>query len=281
MDASRFDSLTRRLAGGATRRTALGSALGAALAGFGLDPAVAQDATPDSSPAADETPVFMFVQTFTAGRGEVNPGAGTPVADGTPTPGGGASLLLTLEGHGGQTIYFSDRIVGAAPTTDFLEGLGFSPANPPNGALVAEFASGQGVVVLELIEPVYTPDTGTLTYGAEVLEGYEGETLGPVLADQVAARLPAAFGPASLFIDACADLTTCWCADRTYLGDIPVGSVAMIWDFKLFGCVVKSLDEYQTAKESCWQAYGGGDCPDRNFIKLGRSDMIQWEPSMP
>jgi hypothetical protein len=126
-----------------------------------------------------------------------------------------------------------DRIVGAVPTEDCLDGLGFAPANPPNAALVSEFLAGQGVVVLELIEPTYDPDTGTLTYAAEVLEGYEGENLTPELADQVAARLPAEFCPAALFIGDCSNYTTCYCeiwamidgqaflVQRDQLGPIP------------------------------------------------------------
>jgi hypothetical protein len=207
MDASRFDRLTRSLGLRTTRRTTVGTAL-AGLAFGRLDHLVAaQDATPapDATPVAEgEEPVFLFVQTFASGRGDVNPGAGTPSAGGTPNPAGGAPFLLTLEGHTGQTIYFSDRpdrIVGALPTEDFLDQLGFTPENPPNAALVAEFRTGQGVVVLDLIEPGYDPESGTLVYGAEILEGYGGENLMPVLAEQVAERLPAEFGPAALFID--------------------------------------------------------------------------------
>jgi hypothetical protein len=152
---------------------------------------------------------------------------------GPTPPGGAASFLLTLEGHTGQTVYFSDRpdrIVGAVSTEAFLDGLGFAPANPPNAALVAEFARGQGVVVLELIEPAYTPETGTVIYGAEVLEAYEGENLTPVLAEQVAARLPADFGSAALFIDDCPAFASCYYdneqndyAIREYVGPIPGG----------------------------------------------------------
>jgi hypothetical protein len=206
MDASRFDHLARRVAGSTTRRRALGIAVAGLALGLG-DAVVAQQATPapDATPATEtEEPVFLFVQTFASGRGEVNPAAGTPTVEGTPVAGGGASFLLTLYGHSGHTIYFSDRpdrIVGATPTQQFLFELGFTPMDPPNAALVAEFASGQGVVVLELIEPTYDPDTGTLTYGAELLEGYEGENLEPVVGDQLLERLPAEFGPAALFID--------------------------------------------------------------------------------
>ena len=163
MDALRFDRLTRRLGARATRRTAVGTAL----AGLGLGALShvtnASQGTPVAAPEG-EKPVFMFVETFASGRGELNPGAGTPTVHGPTPPGGAASFLLTLEGHTGQTVYFSDRpdrIVGAVSTEAFLDGLGFAPANPPNAALVAEFARGHGVVVLELIEPAYTQQTGT------------------------------------------------------------------------------------------------------------------------
>ena len=283
MDESRFDRLTRRLAGRTTRRTALGTAL-AGLALGGLDRlAVAQDATPvpGSTPDdEDENPVFMFVQTAASGRGDANPSAGTPAVDGTPVPGGGASILLTLEGHTGQTIYFSDRPtreVGAVPTADFLKGLGFGAENPPNAALVAEFERGQGVVVLKLVEPTYDAETGTLVYGAEVLEGYEGENLTPVLADQVAARLPAAFGPAALFIDDCWDLTVCWCLASTdpygsqypydhALGDIPIGHISTRWSLIWNDCVIQE-DDYYAGIDSCDGAYW---CPSGR-TRLGRS----------
>lgn len=225
MDASQFDRLTRCLAGRTSRRTAMGTALaGLALAHTGQSSA--QEATPDATPPAGEKPVFMFVQTALLGRADLNPGAGTPVVDGTPVAGGGASYLLTLEGHSGQTIYFSDRpdrVVGAVPTQAFLDTLGFTPANPPNAALVGEFAAGDGIVVLELIEPVYDAETNTLTYGAELLEGYAGEGLEPVTRDQVEARLPAEFAHASLFIDDCPDVDTCM--KPIPLGWWPVGPI--------------------------------------------------------
>lgn len=238
MDASRFDRLTRALAGRTTRRTAVGSALaGIALGGLGhLDPLAAQDATPapGASPDADP-PVFMFVQTAASGRGEVNPAAGTPEPEGTTVPGGGAPWLLTLEGHTGLTVYFSDRpdrIVGASPTGDFLQGLGFTPANPPNAALVGEFEAGQGVVVLTLVEPVYDAAAGTITYGAELLDAYQGGNLEPVTREQLEARLPAAFGPAALFIDDCPMYTSCmmevWASfggDPVYKGVEAIGAI--------------------------------------------------------
>jgi hypothetical protein len=289
MDATFFDRLVRHLGVRTNRRTALGTSL-AALALGGRDRLAAGQATPTAAPGASPTaesgvPEFMFVQTATSGRGEVNPSVSTPTTDSTPTP-GGASFLLTLEDHPGLTVYFSDRpdrVVGATRTQEFLDGLGFGAENPPNAALVAEFERGQGVVVLELIEPVYDASTGTLVYGAEALAGYQGESLTPVVAEQIAARLPATFGPAALFIDACADLTTCWCAvphDGTDLGPVPDSPVAMVWAFGYARCWPKSWGEYVNGISSCWAAYSAAaysaGCPGQGYLGLGRSDYIFW-----
>jgi hypothetical protein len=204
MDASRFDAFTLRKAERLTRRQALGTALAGVALGA-LDASAGAEANPlPATPTEGEPPAFLFVQTFSSGHGEANPGAGTPAVDGTPTPGGGASFLLTLEGHTGLTVYFSDRpdrIVGAMPTEPFLATLGFSADNPPNAALIGEFQAGQGVVVVQLIEPVYDPESETIVYGAEVLDAYQGTNLEPVTREALVERLPATFGPAALFID--------------------------------------------------------------------------------
>jgi hypothetical protein len=210
MDAPRFDALARALAVRTSRRRALaGGAAGVTAVALGR--AGAQDATP----AGEATPVslpgfgqeFLFVQTATSGSFRPNPTAGTPVVDGTPAPGGGAQFLLTLEGHSGQTIYFSDRpqrIFGEAPTDRFIDGLGFSPANPPNAALVADTAEqGDDVLIVELVDPVYDETNGTLTYGANVLAEYQGDGLAHLAQQQADTELPEEFGRASLFIDDC------------------------------------------------------------------------------
>lgn len=235
MDTVRFDDLTQRLASRTSRRTAFSAALsGLTLGGAHLLTGHATQAqTPAASSQPGDQPVFMFVQTAVSGRGEVNPSAGTPVLGESPDPGGGASFVLTLEGHTGATVYFSDRperIAGAMPTEKFLAGLGFSRANPPNAALVAEFASGSGVVVLQLTEPSYDADTGVLTYGAEGLGAYPVGQLESVTRDQVLERLPATFEAAALFIDGCPNYSNClmevWASfDGTpvYLGVESVG----------------------------------------------------------
>ena len=108
-----------------SRRTALTASAG--LSGLALDTiasreAVAQDATPVASPvAAGAQATVLFVQSFAGGSLMPNQDE-----EGT--------FVLTLHGEHGRTIGFSDRpqrIVGSVPTQAFLDGLGFSPTNPP------------------------------------------------------------------------------------------------------------------------------------------------------
>ena len=189
--------------------------------------AAAQDATPMASPTPDADKVsFLFVQTFGEGS----------IADA-----GNGNLTLTADHLTGQTIYFSDRperIVGTLPTETFLGldhapsasatpgsadatpegGLGFTPANPPNAALVFDSAAGSDepgdVVVVELINPTYDPTSGQATYEIKVLADdtavdmtFESEPV--AMADAIRA-----FEGASLFIDDCMDGTIV-CVNRT------------------------------------------------------------------
>src|SRR5262249_33852244 len=136
-----------------------------------------------------------FVQSFQSGS--IAPKAGE---DGTYT--------LTLEHGLGQTLYFSDRperIVGAKPTPQFLQGLGFLPDNPPNAALVLAAAPGdEDVAVLELYKPHYDEDTKTATYGVTLLKDWERTlAMGFSEAPTDLAKLAPSFGAAHLFIDGC------------------------------------------------------------------------------
>ena len=97
-----------------TRRAALAS--GAALfAGTSVASIAAQDATP--APAeSGEGPTFLFVQLADEGTWTVSP----------DNP---EEYVLTLAGVPRESLYFSDRpdrIVGAVPTAQLLEGLGFT-----------------------------------------------------------------------------------------------------------------------------------------------------------
>ncbi len=238
MDGRRFDSLTTAIARRRTRRSAVHGA-GAGLAAFlgsvaGFRGAVAQDATPAADPSH---PTFLFVQTATGGRFTPNSLVGTPVVEGTPTPGSGAEYLLTLEGHHGGTIYFSDRpdrIFGDTPTQQFLDGLGFSPTNPPNAALVTQGDGEEEVIVLELVAAAYDEASGSLTYGATILGEFAGESLTQVAADQEAGLPPETFGRASLFIDDCVTLVNCIVRTPDFhvyiIGPLPGGPQKLCWD---------------------------------------------------
>ena len=182
MDPTRFDRLTklfaeRRL----SRRQALatgGAGLAAGIAGVAGLAATAQQATPLPSSAAGFGQEFLFVQSASSGTFISTPQLATPSGEGRPVPAG--QFLLTLEEHSGQTIYFSDRperITGGALTDLFLESLGFTSANPPNAAIVVGGGPDADVLVVELFNPDYDPETGQLSYQVNVLGTYEGEGL--------------------------------------------------------------------------------------------------------
>ena len=236
-----FDSLSRRsLSSRLSRRTAMqASGLGLA-AGILASPARqagAQDSPATPDPLADDA-TFLFVQSAASGTFAANPGAGTAETGGTPTPGGGADYLLTLDGHTGSTVFFSDRperIFGSAPTDQFLAGLGFSPDNPPNAALVTNDADGnEDILVVELIDPTYDADAGSVTYGVNILSDYEGG-LAFVAGRQGDEDLAPTFGEASLFINDCPDANPLYCLSYcAVVGDL--GTRGMCWSWSTFRC---------------------------------------------
>ncbi|MCC6792556.1 MAG: hypothetical protein IT336_12775 [Thermomicrobiales bacterium] len=268
MDTRRFDAMTKGIAHRLSRRTALAAGGAGLVAAFGHGTASAQQATPVATGETDQNATFLFVQTYTSGSLRPNPNAGTPAAA-TPTPGDGADYLLTLEGHHGETIYFSDRperVFGEAPTDQFLDGFNFTPNNPPNAALVAESAEGgDDVVVLELITPFYDEAAGTVTYGANILSDYQGEGLAFAAAQQDG-DVPEAFGRASLFIDDCADEV--WgCYPRT--GADPNGAVGYVtigrcWSWSCVCCAWDNCDSHTDPDSLCNQS--GYDCGDQGCI---------------
>jgi hypothetical protein len=237
MEPTRFDRIAtlfaeRRL----TRRRAVqhGTA-GLAAMGLaaGLRTSAAQDATPvtDASPAAsgetDKTE-FLFVQSFESG--EIAPKDG---ADGMYT--------VTLQHGLGQTLYFSDRperIVGATPTQQFLDGFDFSSNNPPNAALVIGSDDGEtDIAVIELTNPTYDEASSTATYDVSVLENYASE-LDMQFQEAPAdfAAVASSFGTAHLFIDDACDDSEVFCRhwnDDGYIiepDDPSLGVHAMCWD---------------------------------------------------
>jgi hypothetical protein len=209
METNRLDTVsrffaTRRL----SRRQALargGAGLAAAgLAAAGLGSASAQEATPapvDYDPTRKVA--YLFVQSFE--RGAI-----------APKEGENGTYTVTLQHGLGQTLYFSDRPlrdVGATPTVQFLEGLGFSPKNPPNAALLVETAAGEtDIAVIELTNPSYDEASFTATYDVKVLENWEDSTeLGFSQAPADLAAVAPSFGAAHLFIDDCADSNLSCC----------------------------------------------------------------------
>lgn len=179
--------------------------------------AAAQGASPQASPIAPDAehgPEMLFVQSFQSGRI-------------VPVDGSDGRFTVTLEHGLGQTIYFSDRpdrVVGAAPTRQFLDGLGFSENNPPNAALIVDSGSGEtDLAVVELFAPVYDETTHTVAYDVAVLDAWErssdmGFSQTPVALDAVGAT----FGTAHVFIDDCADGDiTCGNISNHQVGTIP------------------------------------------------------------
>jgi hypothetical protein len=213
MDPSRFDAVSRFLAQRRlSRREAMQQGIGALAAGTLATAGIAQTAAHDATPSPEsDTTHFLFVQTF--GAGSLAPKDGEP-----------GLLTLTADHLAGQTVYFSDRperIVGLVSTERFLgagarsdsgsatpeSGLGFTPANPPNAALVVASAGDashpEAVVVVELIDPTYDPASGLATYDVKVLADETAVDLTLEQQPLSAAEAPRHFEAASLFIDDC------------------------------------------------------------------------------
>jgi hypothetical protein len=263
MESSTFDRLTRSFASRLSRRRALaagGAALSAGLLTADRVPTAAQEATPaatpgsfpgDPHPSTDTArthPEFLFEQTFDAGTWAPKPGE-----DGTYT--------LTLTGAAANTTYFSDRperITGLAPTQQFLDGLGFTPENPPNAALVIQTDDGeQDILIIELLDPVYDPATATLTYDARVLADYGERGLAFLAQQQSDYDAPETFGQGSLFIDDCVSpvLDQCW------LGCDMVGTV---WAEYCFFSATNSCELCSNPPDECYYRYAL--CQDNNQL---------------
>jgi hypothetical protein len=233
MDPARFDRFTRGFARTRlTRRAALhGGSVG--VAGF-LVGSVAASAqgTPTAGEEMAADASTLFVQTAAGG---------TFLPNSMATPDGAThgTHLLTLSGHPGQTIGFSDRPqrnFGSLDTTTFLETLGFSPDNPPNAALVVSTPAGDDdVLVLELLNPTYDNEADLLIYEANILGEYAGENLAPVADQQQDMELASEFDHASLFIDDCPDADPLDCfANCNRVGDL--GNRGMCWNWSAFQC---------------------------------------------
>ena len=214
MDIQHFDRVAKLFARRHSRRETIrgGLALGVvAAAGTTAGRLAAQDATPTGTPEVVTSPDphpsadaptkidYLFVQHFAGGTW-------------VPKAGEDGVYTLTLAGAAAQTVYFSDRperIFGLWPTQEFLDGLGFTPANPPNAALVARPDGGddQETLVIELLNPVYDSAAGTLSYDARVLADYGGDGLAHAARQQTDYTVPETLGAGGLFIDGLLDCT--------------------------------------------------------------------------
>jgi hypothetical protein len=149
----------------------------------------------DEVAAQPEKVPFMFVQTAEGGTFEARPDR--------------SGFRLTLRGVAPQTVYFSDRpqrIAGGVPNGAFLDGLGFSDANPPNAAIVLSEpkSADSDVVVVALTNPAYDAAARTLVYDAKPLEKTDGTGLA-FWTDRRDETLPASFANVSVFVDDCPD----------------------------------------------------------------------------
>jgi hypothetical protein len=201
MQATTFDALARMLANRLPRRRALHHGAAALVAGAGLATAQRR-VTAQATPTADEdeeTGSDLFVQTFSAGTL-------------TPDPDESGAYTLSLEGSLDQAVYFSDRParrVGLIPTAVLLDQLGFTPADPPNAALVAQTADGEDILVVELMNPRYDEAAQSLAYDVRVLADYAGRGLADLAERQGDDQFSPAFMTAHLFIDGCGK-GQCW-----------------------------------------------------------------------
>jgi hypothetical protein len=140
---------------------------------------------------------MLFVQTYQSGT--ITPKEGTE-----------GRYTLMLDTGTGQTVYFSDRpdrIVGAQPTAQFLEGIGFSADNPPNAALVMDTGAGEtDIAVIELFDPQLDPISQSVSFEIGVLANWQHELEMELQeAPTDLAALAPSFGAARLFIDDCPD----------------------------------------------------------------------------
>jgi hypothetical protein len=203
-----------------------------------LTAAPSTNETQQEDAEAEEKVRYMFVQS-------AHSGSFVPVE-------GEMNYTLTLEGISAQTIAFSDspeRVVEQVPMQKFLDGLGFSPENPPNAALeILEGNESEDVMVMELMDPVYDAANHTLQYNVSILEMPNHSYA--IFNERHDESLPEQFGPAALFIDDCDDCyICCYRSDHSNPGCYRTGQCWII-------CCTPCRD-YEYYINKCEDLYGG------------------------
>jgi hypothetical protein len=206
------------------------------------DLTAAQSSNETQQEEAEEKPVrYMFVQSahsgsFVSVEGEEN-------------------YTLTLEGVSPQTIAFSDRPerdVAQVSMQKFLDGLGFSPENPPSAAIeILEGNESEDVIVMELFDPIYDAANNTLQYTVSILETPNHSYA--IFNERHDESLPEHFGPAALFIDDCKDCYIC-----CYTKDVSNPGcyrTEQCWSYFPPGCYLCNDDD-QYYLDKCRDKYG-------------------------
>jgi hypothetical protein len=172
--------------------------MGRGLAALGVLAALVTTGATPPSPSAPalvqpehQEIALLFVQTAT--EGTMEPIEGTPAFE------------LSLSGVTPQVVWFSDRparLSGHIPVPGFVDawdGYGFDD-DPPNAALsVLDAHHTADTVVVELEQPRYDPDVGTVRYRAQLLDEASGNL--SHMAANIDPRIEPRFGHAALFID--------------------------------------------------------------------------------
>ena len=164
---------------------------------------------------------------------------------------------LTLEGISPQTIAFSDRperVVEQVPMQKFLDGLGFSPKNPPNAAIeILEGNESEDVMVVELFDPVYDAANHTLQYNVSLLETPNHSYA--IFNERNDTSLPENFGPAALFIDhlSCVD-GYCECYHKDGSGSCGKFTIGCCWSKHKWWCEQCFSDDHY--KRECTDKFG-------------------------
>src|SRR5262245_36262040 len=207
--------------------------------------AEAGDKAPASGkPALAGDASSVYVQT--ARRGTFKPaGKGSP-----------NEYVLTLQGVGGSTVYFSHgarRAAGGVATEEFLPTF-FAGGRPPTASV--NLASEERGAVVELSDPRYDARRGTLTYRAKVL-GDRRPLGASVWPPAIAPSLPASFGAVSVFLSPhCSDgYPTCWGGPSGVQG-CPTAcgaldeEVGYCWNWGAWACEPCSDDGYKCTEEN-------------------------------